>query len=122
MPLVFFSQMPPSVTSDFLFEFAAKVTDTACQLARDRTVYLVRPLPEMRSHVPNAMARAMLVGQANKDISISLLDYHQRHGLVWRAQDAARERCGVKILDPLPYLCPDGRCQGARDGRPAAVF
>lgn len=72
----------------------------------------------MCSHVPNAMARAMLVGQANKDISISLLDYHKRHALVWRAQDAARERCGVKILEPLPYLCSAGRCQGARDGRP----
>jgi len=118
VPLVFFSRMHASATLEFLHEFAAKVTDTACQLAQDRTVYLVRPLPEMRFNVPDTMARAMLLGHTKKDMSISLLEYHQRHAFVWRAQDAARERCGVKILNPLPHLCPDGRCQGARDGRP----
>ena len=54
----------------------------------------------------------------DKNISNSLAAYHQRHAFIRAAQDAARDRCGVKILDPLPYLCPDGRCQGARDGRP----
>lgn len=50
------------------------------------------------------------------DISISLEQYHERHNFVWAAQDAAREQCGVKILDPLPYLCWDGRCHGIKDG------
>ena len=118
MPMVFFSRMHTSINAQFLHEFEAKVIDTACQLAQDRTVYLVRPLPEMRLNVPDTMARAMLLGHSKKDISISLIEYHQRHAIVWRAQDAARERCGVKILNPLPHLCPDGRCQGARDGRP----
>lgn len=53
-----------------------------------------------------------------KEVSISLAEYHQRNDVFWAAQDAARERCGVRILDPLPYLCRDGRCQGSRDGRP----
>ena len=117
VPLVFFSRLHPSVTSEFLREFAGKVTGMACQMARHRTVYLVRPIPEMKVDVPKSMARSLLLGQ-DKDISIALAAYHQRHALVWAAQDAARERCGVKILDPLPYLCPDGRCQGARNGRP----
>ncbi len=38
--------------------------------------------------------------------------------MVWAAQDAAAAQCGVKILDPLPYLCHDGRCWGSKDGRP----
>jgi hypothetical protein len=38
--------------------------------------------------------------------------------VVWAAQDAAAAQCGVKILDPLPYLCQDGRCWGSKDGRP----
>ena len=46
------------------------------------------------------------------------LSYHARHKVVWAAQDAAVARCGVKILDPLPYLCHDGRCWGSKDGRP----
>ena len=117
VPMVFFSRPHALANSEFLQEFAGKITDTACQMAKSRTVYLVRPIPEMRVDVPKSMARSMLLGQA-RDISIPLADYHHRHTLVWAAQDAARDLCGVKILDPLPYLCPDGRCQGARNGRP----
>jgi len=27
-------------------------------------------------------------------------------------------QCGVKILDPLPYLCHSGRCWGNQGGQP----
>ena len=117
VPAVYFSQPYTSATPAFLAEFARHLTDTACQLAQDHPVYLVRPIPEMGINVPKAMSRAMLRGQ-HKEISISLADYHQRHAFVWAAQDAARDQCGVKILDPLPYLCWDGRCHGAKNGRP----
>jgi peptidoglycan/LPS O-acetylase OafA/YrhL len=116
-PWGFFSSIHGSANSQFLDEFAAKVEDTACELAKNNPVYLVRPMPEMGIHVPKALARAMSFGQ-HKQISISLSDYHQRHALVWAAQDAARDRCGVIILDPLPYLCSDGRCAGTKDGWP----
>ena len=71
----------------------------------------------MGKNVPTTLARAIIWGKP-QDVSISLAQYHQRHDFVWAAQDAARDRCGVKILDPLPYLCPDGRCRGTRDGWP----
>ena len=34
------------------------------------------------------------------------------------AQDAAEKQCGVKILDPLPYLCDANYCYGSKNGRP----
>ena len=71
----------------------------------------------MAVDVPKTMSRAMQLDKS-KDISISLADYHQRNAFIWAAQDAARDQCGVKILDPLPYLCLDGRCHGAKNGRP----
>lgn len=98
-------------------EFANRLTGATCQLAKNRSVYLVRPIPEMGVDVPKMMARRLSLGN-NEAVSISLADYHQRHAMVWAAQNAARDRCGVKILDPLPYLCWDGRCHGAKDGRP----
>jgi peptidoglycan/LPS O-acetylase OafA/YrhL len=116
-PLIYFTQPYAVASPDFLSEFAQRVKDTACKLAKSRPVYMVRPFPEMGVNVPNAMARAMALGR-HKDISISLAAYHQRHDLVWAAQDAARDDCGVKILDPLPYLCRDGQCPGMKDGRP----
>ena len=117
IPTVYFSK--PYATSEpaFLQEYAQHLTQTACEIAKDRPVYLMRPIPEMGVDVPKAMTRAMAFG-GTRDVSISLAEYHQRHAFVWVAQDAARDRCGVKILDPLPYLCRDGRCYGAKDGRP----
>jgi hypothetical protein len=80
-------------------------------------VYLVRPIPEMLVNVPKASARSMMWGKA-MEYSVSLDEYHQRNDFIWHAQDIARERCGVKILDPLPYLCRNGRCYGSKDERP----
>lgn len=117
VPLVYFTDRHKIASPAFLSEFAQRVTDTACLLARNRQVYLVRPIPEMGVDVPKVMARTAFWGRP-KDISISLADYHQRHAIVWAAQDAARDRCGVKILDPLPFLCRDSRCFGSKDGRP----
>jgi len=117
IPMVYFSHPYKTASPEFLAEFARRVTDSACQLAKDRPVFLVRPFPEMGVDVPKSMARAKTIG-LSKDIWISLEDYQQRHEFIWTAQDAARDRCGVKILDPLPFLCSDGRCNGAKDGRP----
>ncbi|QRF59027.1 acyltransferase family protein [Variovorax paradoxus] len=119
-PLVYFKNPYNTITPESLAEFSQKLADTACQFSRNRLVYLVRPIPEMGIDVPKAMSRAMILGRY-KEISISLEDYHQRHATVWAAQDSARDRCGVKILDPLPYLCKDGRCNGAKNGHPLYV-
>jgi hypothetical protein len=114
-PTIYFSRPYASPEPAYLQEYAQHLTDTACELARKRPVYLVRPLPEMGVNVPNS-ARAMVWGEF-KTVSISLAEYHQRNDVFWAAQNAARDRCGVRILDPLPYLCGDGRCPGARAGR-----
>ena len=116
-PLVYFTQLHRTSDPTFLKEFTQKLVDTSCSLAKDRPVYLIRPIPEMGIDVPKVMARRMVFG-TNAEISISLEDYHRRHNFVWKAQDEAHARCGVKILDPLPYLCHDGRCFGSKDGRP----
>jgi peptidoglycan/LPS O-acetylase OafA/YrhL len=117
VPAFYFTTQYPKRTAAFYKEVSERLIETACTVAKERTVYLLRPVPEMAVNVPRTMARAMITGRA-RDISLSLSEYKQRHRLVWEAQDAARERCGVKILDPLPYLCKDGRCQALIGGRP----
>lgn len=91
--------------------------DTACRLAQDRAVYLVRPIPEMGMDIPKTMSRALAIGKT-KEIVLSVSDYRKRHAVVLEAQDQAHKRCGVRILDPVPYLCPNGVCRSALDGRP----
>jgi len=119
-PSVYFSKIFEHSTPEFLDEFAQHITQTACQLAKHRTVYMVRPIPEMGFNVPNTLSRRMMVG-ITEDVSIPMEDYRKRNAWVWAAQDAAREQCGIKILDPIPYLCRDGRCCGSKNGRPLYI-
>jgi peptidoglycan/LPS O-acetylase OafA/YrhL len=116
IPWISFSHPYAKTEPAFLKEYAQHITDVSCNLAKSRTVYLVRPIPEMGINVPNT-ARAMAFG-FNKELTLSLADYHARNDFIWAAQDAAHAQCGVQILDPLPYLCWDGVCHGSRDGRP----
>lgn len=116
-PQVYFSKPYKTPEPEFLEEYAKNLTNTACQLAQDRTVYLVRPIPEMGVNVPMRTARTVLLG-IKQGVYVTHADYQQRQAFIWQAQDAARDQCGVKILDPLPYLCSDGRCYGAKNNRP----
>jgi len=117
IPDVFFSTEYPRTTPEFLREFADHITRSACELARQRTVYLVRPIPEMGFSVPQTLSRRMAFG-ATGDVSIPIEDYRQRNAWVWAAQDEAARQCGAKILDPTAVLCHDGRCWGSRNARP----
>jgi peptidoglycan/LPS O-acetylase OafA/YrhL len=116
-PEVYFSKMYDRTTPEFLAEFAKHITISACELAKHRTVYLVRPIPEMGFDVPKTLSRRMAFGQTD-DFFVTRDAYQKRNAWVWAAQDAARDQCGIKILDPTPYLCHDGRCYGSQNGRP----
>ncbi len=118
VPLSYFTETQKTITDNFLHAYSTALVETACYFAKDRAVYITRPIPEMMNDVPKTMARALMFGKADPLISISLEEYHARHAVVWAAQDEAARQCGVKILDPLPYLCHDGRCWSSKAGRP----
>ena len=118
VPIIYFDKKGEAATLSFQEKFKADLISTACTLAQARTVYLVRPIPEMGVDVPRTMSLSLLFGGRNADISVSLEGYHRRHAFVWEAQDEAVRRCGVKILDPLPFLCDQDRCWGSKAGQP----
>ena len=119
-PEIYFSKMFDSSTNEYLNEFSLHITRSACELAKSRIVYMVRPIPEMGFDVPKIISRRMIFGMDN-DLSISIESYRERNAWVWAAQDAARDQCGIKILDPTAYLCRDGRCWGSMNGVPLYV-
>lgn len=116
--LVFFSEYNQAPNAKLNQEYRQALIETTCQLAKHRPVYMVRPIPEMGIHVPKTMARKLMLGEKNVEISISIEEYHQRHAVIWAAQDEAAQQCGANILNPLPYLCHDGRCMSNIAGRP----
>lgn len=119
VPTGFFDVLP-SRFNDPVFnkQFKDAFISTACEIAARNILYVTRPIPEMGVHVPNMLVRNQMFGRDEDDIKITLAEYHDRHAFTWAMQDEAAEKCGVKILDPLPYLCDDQYCYGSRDGRP----
>lgn len=116
-PRFYLGQPHRAHSAEYLQEMREGMIETACAFAKTRPVYMVRPFPELKLNVPKTMGHRLLLGEEER-ISISLEEYHQRHAFVWETQDLAAQRCGVKILDPLPYLCIEGHCRGDRDGLP----
>lgn len=117
VPLVYFSNKN-ELKSETLEKFKSNFLSTTCEIAKNHKVFLVRPIPEMGVDVPKHVSRSILFRRPDVDVSISLDSYHKRHEFVWEAQDEASKKCGVKILDPLPYLCKNGRCDGSVKGIP----
>lgn len=116
-PLVYFSQPAATQTPEYLQEFRRNYVESVCQMARQHPLYLVRPFPEMREPVPQALGRSVLMGKKNVEVIITREEYQRRHAFIWSVQDEASQRCGVQILNPLPYLCDEQYCYGSRDGK-----
>lgn len=104
--------------TQFIEEFSQVLVNTACRLAKDRPVYLMRPIPEFGIDIPKTISHKLVIHGAVEDMKLSLSEYHKRHKIVWDAQDEAAQRCGVKILNPLPYLCDTEYCYGSKNARP----
>ncbi|MEF9995038.1 MAG: acyltransferase family protein [Burkholderiaceae bacterium] len=117
VPRWFVGAAQPSYNEQHVRSMLAGMVETACAIAKTRPVYLVRPVPELKRHVPNAMARALLQ-RRETEVSIPIDEYRERNAAVWQAQDEAIAQCGVRLLDPSEILCREGRCSGERDGLP----
>lgn len=111
-PRVYFRQKYAAPTDAFLQEFREGYVETACRIAKHHPLYLLRPIPEMPVNVPNAIGRALLRGEEGRTISLPQADYRQRQAFILSIQDEAVERCGAKVLDPVPFLCSQGQCRG----------
>lgn len=92
--------------------------EMACEIAKDRPVYLLRPTPVMPSHVPDTMAARYIKKKGDIRIKISIDEYNKLIGRTLTFQDEAAKKCGIKILETLPYLCGKRNCYGDKDGLP----
>ncbi|MEZ7500943.1 acyltransferase family protein [Psychrobacter sp. Arc29] len=122
-----FESMPPTYFVDKIFternnkyeeNLVGHMIDTVCDFTQNSPVYLVRPIPEMRKHVPKDMLRYSMINGKRKSIKITLEEYNQRHDIVFRMQDKAVKQCGAQLLNPLPYLCDREYCYGDIGGVP----
>ncbi|ENC8004514.1 acyltransferase [Shigella sonnei] len=118
VPTAYFNKKYSKPNNQLNTEYRSALIKTMCSIKNPSRVYLLRPIPEMGVNVPQKMVRALMFGKKIPEISISLDEYNYRHQVVLEAQDAASKKCGVNILDPIPYLCHDGRCWGSKNNIP----
>jgi peptidoglycan/LPS O-acetylase OafA/YrhL len=98
--------------------YREKLSDSLCRLQAVRKTCAVLPMPEMTIDIPRFLARQAMFGDRPRDIGIPISAYRARNEVPIQALERAREKCGLTLLDPTPYLCPDGICRGTIHGRP----
>jgi len=116
-PKLYFTEPEETPSDALLADYRRHYVATACELAANHPLYLVRPTPEIGVRVPEAMGRAMLLKRDRK-LSVSRTAYQQRNAFIHEVQDLAGQQCGAHVLDPIPYLCDDQQCSASRNGRP----
>lgn len=98
--------------------YREELLGTLCGLARSRRVYVTEPFPQFDVDVPRAVAYRLMRDPASADLTIDIDEHRRRNAFVLAVMQEARTRCGVRLLDPTPYLCPGGRCMASLNGRP----
>lgn len=102
----------------FVDTYTAEYTRTVCSIAENHPVYIVKPIPEMPFSIYKGLNLHKRIFQSTSDISISLNAYEQRNRIAVHAIEAAAKQCNATVIDPTPYLCPNGRCIGSKGGVP----
>jgi peptidoglycan/LPS O-acetylase OafA/YrhL len=95
---------------NFLEEYSIEYIKSICRISKNRTVYLMSPIPEMPSDVPRLMARNKFFNKSN-EIYVDVHSYKSRNNVVMGLQDLAATKCNSKILSPFDYMCKDGKCR-----------
>lgn len=107
-----------SVTFDDGSDFKGNYIKTVCKIATTHPVYIVKPIPEMPFNINKGLYLKNRLHITQGDISLPIDEYFKRNTAALAAMDAAKEQCGAKLLDPLPMLCPQGKCMGSENGIP----
>ncbi|QLG94739.1 acyltransferase [Pseudomonas yamanorum] len=115
---VFFPEINHQDDSSFAEAYNKKYTDVVCSIAQNHPVYIVKPIPEMPFSIYKGLNMHQRLFQQTSDISVPLSVYEKRNRFSISVIDAAAKHCNATVLDPTPYLCPNGRCMGSKDGVP----
>lgn len=98
--------------------FEQAYVETVCKIAEKHPVYIVKPIPEMPFDVNKGLYLKARFRMHQGDIRLPVEEYLKRNTAALNAMNAAKQQCGAKLLDPLPYLCPQGQCIGSQNGVP----
>lgn len=118
MPLLYFTKKHQSPNDKIFAELKTQLEKTILQIKSNHPVYMIHPTPGMRKNIPKRLSRNILLGLGKTDLSISYNSYQERNHLLRELITEVSKTSDAKTLDPIPYLCKDGRCMAQHQGRP----
>lgn len=116
-PNLYFTH-PAKDRNDFYQQYEKAYLQTMCQVAQNRPVYIVKPIPRPAINVPKKMAADLITHSQASAISIPLERYRQENQLILQVMEKAKQQCGVHLLDPTPYFCQDDICKATEGNTP----
>lgn len=117
-PRVLYLDGVPNTDSKFADQFSAQYKARVCEIAQKRPVYIMQPIPEMGASVPQTIARAKMLHNKEIDVSVSRDSYFEDNAIMRETNQVSAELCNATVLDPVEYLCDQGKCMGSIKGRP----
>ncbi|AYG69791.1 MULTISPECIES: acyltransferase family protein [unclassified Rhizobium] len=110
------SVLPP--LKDRSASIVQTLDDLLADLTRQGTrVVLISDVPEMGRYMPEAVAKAMIQGTST-DLAPPLQYIEKRQALPHTILSRLAAKYGATIIDPLPSICSNGRCDAVRSGLP----
>jgi peptidoglycan/LPS O-acetylase OafA/YrhL len=98
--------------------FRTHLLETSCALAKAGPTWIMLPTPDFPFPVAATLQRRLTADPHTPEITVPLAEHRRRTAVASQLLHEAARQCGVGLLDPIPYLCPDGRtCIGSRDHR-----
>jgi peptidoglycan/LPS O-acetylase OafA/YrhL len=98
--------------------FQANLLRSTCALAAGGPTYVVLPTPRFPFWVTRELQRRLIEREHAPDVAIPYAEHEARNRAVVAVLREAERSCGVRLLDPSPYLCRSGACQGSIRHRP----
>jgi len=117
-PSIYFTEKYSSAGGSLYAELEINLNLTISELLATHPVYIVQPTPEMRRNIPKTLARNIYHGMNSDDLSIDYHLYLQRNKGIRQLLSKVAAANDIQVLDPVPYLCHDGRCMAQLKGRP----
>ena len=98
--------------------FKNRFMENICSLSDDRNVYLMRPVPEFKFDVNNAISSIQMKGSSmfSDKLYLSQSDYDLRNKFMNSIIVEVEKKCNINILNPLEYLISDKGYLSVHDG------
>jgi hypothetical protein len=117
-PTAYFTKVVYTLNEEYLTDFSERYTNSICELAKERQVFITTPVPEMGSSVPKELSRLQMHSGGEHEISIPIQAHLERNKFIRDMMNRTASQCGAELLKTSDYLCDDFKCRGSLAGRP----